>query len=65
VTGFNFADNYRSAGLTTHPDALRTRQEPFDKLREAIDPQTAIDLTRLYFGLSVPRGTDWFRECFW
>jgi hypothetical protein len=64
VAEFNFADNYRAAGLTPSPDALRTRQEPFDKLRQAIDPQTAIDLTRLYFGLSVPRGTDWFRDAF-
>jgi hypothetical protein len=64
VAGFNFADNYRAAGLTTGPDALRTRQEPFDKLRQAIDPPTAINLARLYFGLSVPRGTDWFRDVF-
>jgi hypothetical protein len=41
-----------------------TRQEPFDKLRKAINPQTAIDLTRLYFGLPLPRGTDWFRDAF-
>ena len=64
MAGFNFADNYRAAGLSTSPDALRTRQEPFDKLRQAINPQTAIDLTRLYFGLPVPRGTDWFRDAF-
>ena len=64
MAGFNFADGYRAAGLTTAPDALRTRQEPFDKLRRTINPQTAIDLTRLYFGLSVPRGTDWFRDAF-
>ncbi len=64
MTGFNFADNYRAAGLTAGPDVLRTRQEPFDKLRKAIDPRTAIDLTRLYFGLHVPRGTDWFRDAF-
>ncbi len=61
---FNFADNYRAAGLTTGPDALRTRREPFDKLRQAINAQSAIDLTRLYFGLPVPRGTDWFRDAF-
>ena len=64
MTGFNLADNYRAAGLTAGPDVLRTRQEPFDKLRKAIDPGTAIDLTRLYFGLPVPRGTDWFRDAF-
>ncbi len=64
MTEFNFADSYRAAGLTLGPDALRTRQEPFDKLRQTIDPPTAIDLTRIYFGLSVPRGTDWFRDAF-
>jgi hypothetical protein len=64
VAGFNFADSYRAAGLATGPDVLRTRQEPFDKLRRAIDPQTAIDLTRIYFSLAVPRGTDWFRDAF-
>jgi len=61
VAGFNFADNYRAAGLTTTPDVLRTRQEPFDKLRQAINPQTAIDLTRLYFGLlfrEAPTGSE-------
>lgn len=65
MAGFNLADNYRAAGLTPGPDVLRTRQEPFDKLRQAIDPQTAVDLARLYFGLPVPRGTDWFRDAFW
>lgn len=64
MTGLNLADSYRAAGLTTGPDILRARQEPFDKLRKAIDPQTTVDLTRLYFGLSVPRGTDWFRDAF-
>ncbi len=64
MVSFNFADNYRAAGLATNPDVLRTRQKPFNKLRQAIDPKTAIDLTRLYFGLSVPRGTDWFRDVF-
>lgn len=64
MTEFNFADNYRAAGLTTGADALRTRQEPFDKLRRAVDPGIATDLTRLYFGLCVPRGTNWFRDAF-
>jgi hypothetical protein len=64
VVEFNFADNYRAAGLAPGPDILRTRQDPFDKLRRTIDFQTAIDLTRLYFELPVPRGTDWFRDSF-
>lgn len=64
MAGFNLADNYRAAGLTPGPDILRTRQEPFEKLRQAIDPKMAIDLVRLYFGLAVPLGTDWFRDAF-
>jgi hypothetical protein len=64
LAAFNFADNYRKAGLLTGPDVLRTRQQPFNKLQQAINPQTAVDLTRLYFGLPVPRGTDWFRDAF-
>ena len=50
--------------LATSAEVLRTRLKPFDKLRQAIDPPTAIDLTRVYFGLPVPRGTDWFRDAF-
>ncbi|MBB5051781.1 MAG: hypothetical protein NVV83_19615 [Afipia sp.] len=64
MTEFNFADNYRAAGLSVGPEILKTRQEPFDKLRKAIDPATAINLVRLYFGLPVPGGTDWFRDAF-
>jgi hypothetical protein len=64
VTEFNFADNYRAAGLAVGPEILRTRQEPFDKMRKGIDPATAINLVRLYFDLPVPGGTDWFRDSF-
>lgn len=61
---FNFGDNYRAAGLTVSADTIRMRQEAFEKLRKAMDIQTALDLSRLYFGLPVPRGTDWFRDAF-
>ena len=64
MTEFNFADSYRGAGLALGPDLLRARQEPFDKLRKAIDAPTAMNLTRIYFGLSVPGGTEWFRDAF-
>src|SRR5712691_1088577 len=64
MVGFNFADNYKAAGLTPGPDIIRLREEPFDKLRKSIDASTAIGLTRLYFGLPVPDGTDWFRDAF-
>ena len=62
--GFNFADNYRAAGLTVSPEVLRARQAPFDKLRKELTPQIAADLVRLYYDLKVPRGTDWFRDAF-
>lgn len=61
---FNFGDNYRAAGLTVSADTIRMRQEAFETLRKAMDVQTALDLSRLYFGLVVPRGTDWFRDAF-
>lgn len=38
--------------------------QPFDTLRKSIDPALAVNLTRLYFGLDVPKGTDWFRDAF-
>jgi hypothetical protein len=64
MAGINLADSYRAAGLSPGPELLRLRQEPFEKLRAAVVAQTAVDLTRLYFGLSLPSGTDWFRDTF-
>lgn len=61
---FNFADSYRAAGLSPGPEILRLRREPFDKLLGQLNAEMAIDLTRLYFGLSVPNGTTWFRDAF-
>jgi hypothetical protein len=29
-----------------------------------VDPKLSIDLIRLYFGLAMPRGTEWFRDAF-
>lgn len=64
MAGFNFADSYKAAGLTPGPEIIRLRQAPFDKLRQGIDASTAVGLTRLYFGLPVPDGTNWFRDVF-
>lgn len=64
MAGFNFADRYRAAGLTPGPEILGLRQEPFEKLRKAIDTKTAVGLSRIYFGLALPNGTDWFRDPF-
>ena len=64
MSGFNFADSYKAAGLTPGPDIIGLRQEPFNKLCKQVDTQIAIDLTRLYFGMEVPQGTEWFRDIF-
>lgn len=62
--GFNFADKYKAAGLSPSPEIISLRQEPFDSLIEGMNTEIAIDLTRIYFGLPVPQGTDWFRDAF-
>lgn len=64
MPNYNFADHYKAAGLTPGSEIIRLRQIPFDKLRKEIDIDKALNLTRLYFGLAVPDGTDWFREAF-
>lgn len=60
----NFADSYKAAGLFPGPEIIGLRQEPFDKLSKELNTQMVFDLTRLYFGLSVPNATEWFREAF-
>ncbi|PDT81353.1 hypothetical protein CO676_22800 [Sinorhizobium sp. BJ1] len=52
------------AGLNPGPDILRLRQEPFDKLRSEMSAEQAVNLARLYFGLPLRGGTDWFRNAF-
>ena len=64
MAGFNLADRYRAAGLNPGPDILGLRQAPFEKLRKTVDTKTTIELNRLYFGLSSPNATDWFRDPF-
>lgn len=64
MSSFNFADSYKAAGLAPGPEIIGLRQKPFDKLSAKIDAQIAVDLTRLYYGLPVPQGTEWFRAAF-
>lgn len=64
MSSYNFADQYKAAGLNPGPDIIQRRQEPFDKILEEINTSRILDLTRLYFGFSVPNGTDWFSEAF-
>lgn len=61
---FNFADSYRAAGLKPGPDTIKLRQEPVEEYTSQIDSQIAVNLARIYFGLEVPGGTDWFRDIF-
>jgi hypothetical protein len=64
MSSYNFADQYKAAGLAPGPEIIRLRQASFDKLRKDMKLSTVLDLTRLYFGLPVPDGTDWFRDAF-
>jgi len=64
MLNFNFADQYKAAGLAPGPEIIKLRQTPFKKLRSDINISTILDLTRMYFGFPVPGGTDWFREAF-
>jgi hypothetical protein len=64
MTTLNLADRYRAAGLNPGADTLGLRQGPFDELRKAIKAERAVELTRLYFGLMSPAGTEWFRDPF-
>ena len=64
MPSYNFADQYKMAGLNPGSEAIRLRQEPFDKLREEINIPMILNLTRLYFSLVVPDGTDWFCDAF-
>ncbi|MEI2636661.1 MAG: GTPase-associated system all-helical protein GASH [Methylotenera sp.] len=64
MSKYNFADQYKRAGLSPGPEIIGLRQAAFDNLRRSIDISKALDLTRLYFGLEVPNGADWFRDSF-
>lgn len=64
MTGYHFADRYKSAGLAPGNDVIALRQEPFENLRKSANVSMILDLSRLYFGLLVPYGAEWFREAF-
>jgi len=64
VADFTFADIYKAASLSPGPDIIHLRQVSFESLRPEIDATRAVTLTRLYFGLPVPEGTNWFRDGF-
>ena len=64
MISFNFADQYKAAGLAPGPEIIRLRQEPFNKLRKNIDLLKILNLTRLYFGIPVTDGVDWLRDAF-
>ena len=64
MPNYNFADQYKRAGLAPGSEIIQQRQESFEKLLDNINTPMILDLTRLYFGFSVPDGTDWFRDIF-
>lgn len=64
MSSYNFADRYKSAGLAPGHEIIALRQAPFDKLKKDASLDVILDLTRLYFGLPVPQGANWFREAF-
>jgi hypothetical protein len=64
MPSFNFADQYKAAGLNPGPEIIKLRQEPFDKIQKGLNTTMVLDLTRLYFGFAVPNGTEWFSEAF-
>jgi hypothetical protein len=64
MPSFNFADQYKAAGLNPGPEIIKLRQEPFDKIQKRLNTTMVLDLTRLYFGFAVPNGNEWFSEAF-
>lgn len=64
MSSYNFADRYKAAGLAPGNDVIVLRQAPFEKLRKSADISVILDLSRLYFGLPLPGGSEWFREAF-
>lgn len=64
MSSYNFADRYKSAGLAPGNDVIVLRQVPFEKLRKNADISVILDLSRLYYGLPLPGGAEWFREAF-
>lgn len=63
-TEFNLADIYKHAGLSSAAEVIRLRQGPCEKLSKDLKKDNALDLVRLYLGLPLPSGSDWFRETF-
>lgn len=64
MPSYNFADQYKAAGLNPGPEIIKLRQEPFDKIQKGLNTTMVLDLTRLYFGFPTPNGTEWFSEAF-
>jgi len=63
MSGFNFADRYRAAGLNPAPGIIGSREKPFLKLKDDLDVGKLVDLTRLYY--EVPSAEpSWFRVGF-
>jgi len=64
MSRFNFADIYRSAGVSPGREIISRRLEVFDRVRSKLNSKMVIDMIRFYFGLTVSSGAEWFREAF-
>ncbi len=64
MDSFGIADIYRAGRVPLSPELLKLRQEPFEALSGNLTLAHAVDLTRLYFGISRPSGNDWFYTAF-
>lgn len=58
------ADSYRMARLSPTPEVMGLRQSAFDKVRLSIDGPKAVALSRMYFGLPLSKGGEWFHSAF-
>ncbi len=64
MSSYTFADRYKAAGLSPSHEIIALRQEPVKELAKDASLELIIGLTRLYFGLPVPDGVEWFRDAF-
>ena len=61
---FNFADQYRTAGLKPTSEIVRLRQSAAERIISNVDDQKILDLVKFYYGLPVSGGGEWFVSAF-
>lgn len=63
MSDFNFADQYKLAGLSPTSENIASREAAVDSIRNSLDFNKSLDLVRFYFDLPV-ESSDWFVEAF-